>query len=349
MNPIKINSFEISENSDCYIIAELSANHCQKLEIALDSVKSIKRTGANAIKLQTFRPESLTLNVDSDDFNANPNSPWKGRRLYDLYKETRLPYEWYDEIFELAQSLDLDCFSSPFDFEAVEILEAYNPPAYKIASFEITDIPLIECVAKLQKPVIISTGVAMEEDIQLAVDTCHNVGNENVILLKCTSQYPTPLHEVHLGQVPFLRERFNKFIGLSDHTLGWMVPFMSFGFGVKVVEKHFKLDDSIQSADSSFSLSETEFTEMVEKVRQAETIIGSSEFGNDERAQLRRQRRRSLYIADDVKRGDVLSALNVKSVRPGHGLHPKFYYDILGKVFTEDFKKGTPLDKSNFE
>ncbi|MFT5878100.1 MAG: pseudaminic acid synthase, partial [Salibacteraceae bacterium] len=273
-----MNFLEARKNKRVYIIAELSANHGNSLEVALRSVEAAKRTGADAIKLQTYTADSMTLKVDSPDFMANPNGPWAGRYLYELYEEAALPYEWHQPIFTHAKNLGLDCLSSPFDKNAVDFLETFDPPAYKIASFEITDIPLIQYVAEKGRPVIMSTGIASLDDIELAVKTCRDVGNNDITVLKCTSSYPTKPEDANLCMISDLREKFQVIPGLSDHTLGIVAPVLSVAQGAKVIEKHFILDKSIGGPDASFSLDEVEFTEMVTAVRKAEKMIGSVDY-----------------------------------------------------------------------
>ncbi|MEM9849841.1 MAG: pseudaminic acid synthase, partial [Bacteroidota bacterium] len=327
----------------CYIIAELSANHGNRLEIALDSVRAIKATGADAVKLQTFRPESMTLDSDKELFMANPKGAWAGRRLFDLYSETMLPWEWHQPIFELAAKLELDCFSSPFDQEAVDFLEQFNPPAYKIASFEITDVPLIEYAAAKGKPMIISTGVARLSDIENAITACKKVGNEDITILKCTSAYPTPPEDMNLRMMQDIAERFSVKVGLSDHSLGTAAPMLAVALGASVIEKHFILDRSIISADAAFSLDPTEFKQLVDQVRLTETLLGEKNYTFDAKMQQRSHASRSIFIIKDVKKGEVLNLDNIKSIRPRYGLAPKLLPEVLGKRFVDDFERGTPL------
>lgn len=331
-----------------FIVAELSANHGGEIEIAKETIRAARRAGANAIKLQTYRPDTITLDAQTDDFLIKGGTIWDGMYLYDLYQEAFMPWEWHQELFETAKEEGLVCFSSPFDFTAVDLLESLDAPAYKIASFEITDIPLIRYCAEKGKPMIISTGVASEEDIQLAVDTCRAVGNDDITLLLCTSAYPAKIEEANLVMIKDLKERFNVKSGLSDHTLGPLVPALSVAFGAQMIEKHFILDKSIGGHDASFSLDEKEFKEMVEAVRNAEAAIGQVDYKVTPEKEVRRRSVRSLYVSEDVKKGDLISAKNVKSVRPGFGLSPKYYYEILGRQFKGDFVKGTALKKSMF-
>ena len=333
----------IPSSDKTYIIAELSANHGGNLETALASVDAICRTGANAIKLQTFTPESMTMNLDADDFKANPSGPWAGRKMYDLYKETMLPWEWHKPIFERAKKNGIDCFSSVFDVKAVDFLDQFDPPAFKIASFEITDIPLIKYTAERKKPIIISTGIATMEDIELAISTCLQAQNDKIVILKCTSAYPTPPEEANLRGILTLKKMFDVEVGLSDHTMGHEAAIIAVSLGARVIEKHFILNRSIQSADSSFSLDEEEFKTMVEKVRLTEEMLGSHEFSLDRKTISRRSKSRSIYIVNDIKKGDSFSFENLKSIRSNKGLHPRFLSEVIGKKSNEDLKKGNPF------
>lgn len=346
---MKIANFTIDQNSPVFIIAELSANHNGSIETAIETVKAAKRAGANCIKLQTFTADTITLDSNKEDFKINQGTLWDGQYLYDLYKSTHLPWEWHKELMEVAKEEGLICFSSPFDPISVEFLETLNVPAYKIASFEITDIPLIELVASKGKPVIISTGIAEEKDIELALDACKRMGNNNIALLKCTSSYPAPIDEANMCMVKDLANRFNVISGLSDHTLGATVPVVATVFGAKIIEKHFILDRSTCGADASFSMNESEFTEMVKAVREAESAIGIVDYSLTEKQKKGKDFCRSLYIVKDVKAGDILMQENVRSIRPGFGMHPKFYNEVLGKKVLCSIEKGTPLDWKYFD
>lgn len=344
---MKIANFIIDQNSPVFIIAELSANHNGSIETAIETVRAAKRAGADCIKLQTFTADTITLNSTREDFKINQGTLWDGQYLYDLYKSTHLPWEWHKEIMKVAKEEGLVCFSSPFDPTSVEFLETLNVPAYKIASFEITDIPLIELVASKGKPVIISTGIAEEKDIELALDACKRMGNNDIALLKCTSSYPAPINEANMSMVKDLADRFNVISGLSDHTLGATVPIVATVFGAKIIEKHFILDRSIGGADASFSMNESEFAEMVKAVREAESAIGIVDYSLTEKQKKGKDFCRSLYVVEDIKAGDVISEKNLRSIRPGFGAHPKYLSQVLGKVFKKDLKKGTPFDLSH--
>jgi len=337
---MKIGNFKIDQNSPCFIIAELSANHNGSLQTAIETIKSAKRAGADAIKLQTYTPDTITIDSDKDDFVIK-GTIWEGKNLHKLYQEAYTPWEWHEILFKTANEEGLICFSSPFDKTAVDLLESLNTPAYKIASFEITDIPLIEYTASKMKPIILSTGISTQEDISLAIDACLRVGNKNVALLKCTSSYPAPIDEANLKMIKDLASRYNVITGLSDHTIGSLAPIISICFGAKIIEKHFIIDRSIGGPDSTFSMNEQEFTEMVNLVRQAESAIGKVDYTLSEKQIISRAHSRSLYVVTNVKAGDIFTEENVKSIRPGFGLHPKFYQEILGKKAKSDIEKGT--------
>ena len=317
--------------NNVFIIAELSANHAGKIETAIDTIKAAKRTGADAIKLQTYTADTLTLDIDSGDFIIKSGSIWDGKTYHQLYQEAYTPWEWHEDLFRVAKEEGLICFSSPFDKTAVDFLEELECPIYKIASFEITDIPLIEYVASKGKPVIISTGIAEFEDIKLAIDTCRNAGNNDITLLKCTSSYPASVDEANLVMIRKFAEDFGVKVGLSDHTLGITVPVVSVAMGATVIEKHFILDRAIGGPDASFSLDEKEFTEMVTAVRQAEKAIGKETYTLTEKQKSGKAFARSLYVAENINEGEEITEVNVRSVRPGFGLHPKYLKQLIGR------------------
>lgn len=346
---MKIGSFDINAQSGVFIIAELSANHNGSLEVAIDTIKAAKRSGADAIKLQTYTADTLTIDCDKEDFVLRSNSIWDGRTYYDLYQEAYTPWEWHEALFKAAKEEGLICFSSPFDKTAVDFLENLETPAYKIASFEITDIPLIEYVASKQKPVIISTGIATEADISLALEACHRMGNRDIALLKCTSSYPAPIEEANLVMVQDLATRFGVISGLSDHTMGSTAPVVATVFGAKIIEKHFILDRSIGGPDASFSMNEAEFTQMVQAVREAEKAIGQVDYQLTEKQAKGRAFSRSLYVVEDVKEGELFTEKNVRSIRPGFGLHPKYYTSVLGQKATMNISRGTRLEEEMFK
>ena len=333
----------LSKNNNCFIIAELSANHGGDIEIAKETVRAAKRAGADAIKLQTYTADTITLNVKNKDFEITQGTHWDGQYLYDLYKEASLPWAWHKELYELAAEEGLVCFSSPFDKTAVDFLEELGNPIYKVASFEITDIPLIEYIASRGKPVIISTGIADISDVELAIDTCKKAGNDQITILKCTSAYPALAEDANLITIPDIIERFGVDSGLSDHTLGIEAPVVAVVLGAKVIEKHFILNKEIGGPDAHFSLDEGEFSDMVSAVRKAEQMMGVVDYEMTEKKKRSREFSRSLYIAEDVKKGDVITIENVRSVRPGYGMHPKYLKEILGKTFSANFLKGAQM------
>lgn len=332
-----------------YLIAELSANHGGSLDTALKTVRAASNSGADAIKLQTYRADTITLNSNKDYFQITEGTLWDGRTLYNLYEEAYTPWEWHKPIFEEAKKLGLDCFSSPFDFTAVDFLEQFNPPYYKIASFEINDIPLIEYTASKGRPMIISTGMGDELDIEKAVNACKMVGNNNITLLKCTSAYPAPLDVSNLKTIPKLADRFKTKVGLSDHTEGFIAPVVATALGATVIEKHFILDKSVGGPDASFSMTPEEFKFMAEQVRNASLSLGIASFDIPEKSVANKKFRRSLFVSANVKKGEKLTSENVKSVRPSLGLAPERYLEVLGKVATKDLEFGEPLKESDFE
>lgn len=340
---MKIGNRKIGGDNPCFIIAELSANHNGDLNIAIETIRAAKKTGADAIKLQTYTPDTLTIDCDNKHFKIDNGTLWDGKTLYELYAEAFTPWEWHKKLFEVAEEEELICFSSPFDFTAVDFLEELNVPAYKIASFEIQDIPLIEYAASKGKPIIMSTGIADEADIQLAVNACRRVGNNDIILLKCTSSYPAPLELANLKTIPDLKERFSVEVGFSDHTYGYLAPIVATTLGATVIEKHFILDKSIGGPDADFSLDVKSFTELVDKVRDTEKLLGKISYEISEKVQNNRKFAKSLFVCENIKKGDLITENNVRAIRPGYGLHPKHYYYILGKKAKQDIKRGTPL------
>lgn len=340
---MKIGNKEIGNKNPCFIIAELSANHNGSLEVAIETIRAAKKTGADAIKLQTYTPDTMTINSDNSHFQITGGTLWDGKTLYELYEEAYTPWEWHKRLFEVAEEEGLICFSSPFDITAVDFLEDLNVPAYKIASFEIQDIPLIEYTASKGKPIIMSTGIADEADIKLAVETCRNVGNNQIILLKCTSSYPAPLELANLNTIPDLKTKFDVEVGFSDHTYGALAPTIAVTLGATVIEKHFILHKDIGGPDADFSLDVNEFTEMVNKVRDTEKLLGKVSYDVSEKVKTNRKFARSLFVVENVKIGDLITKDNVRSIRPGNGLHPKYYKEILGKKFNKNVSVGEPL------
>jgi len=327
-----------------FIIAELSANHGGDINVAIETIRAAKRTGADAIKIQTFTADTITTDVKSDYFKINHGTAWDGQYLYDLYKKAALPWDWHKKLFEVAKEENIICFSSPFDPTAVDLLEELECPMYKIASFEITDIPLIKYVASKQKPIIISTGIAVLTDIELAIQTCLDQGNNQITILKCTSAYPAQPEDVNLLTIPDIKSKFGVKVGLSDHTLGIEAPILSVALGAEVIEKHFILDKSIGGPDAHFSLDEIEFTQLVKAVRKAQLMIGKVDYEMTKSKMKSREFSRSLFVVSEMKKDDEISIENVRSIRPGFGLHPKYLEEILGKRVNLDLKKGTPFD-----
>ncbi|MCE5205757.1 MAG: pseudaminic acid synthase [Porphyromonadaceae bacterium] len=326
-----------------FIIAEMSANHNGNKQTAFNTIKAAKEAGADAIKLQTYTADTITIDSKKDDFKIK-GTIWEDRYLYDLYKEAYTPWEWHEELFRIAKEEGIVCFSSPFDISAVDFLESLHNPIYKIASPEITDIPLIEYTASKGKPMIISTGIATDEDIQLAVDTCRAVGNNDITLLKCTSSYPAPIEEANLSMIPDLAKRFDVQSGLSDHTIGSIAPIVATALGATVIEKHFIINRSIGGPDSSFSMIKTEFTEMVKAVREVEKALGKIDYTLTEKQKSSRVFSRSLYVVENIREGELVTEKNVRSIRPGFGLHPKYYKEILGKKANKNLKKGDAFE-----
>lgn len=345
---MKIANFDFDSN-ETFIIAELSANHNGSLQTAKDSIKAAKDIGANAVKLQTYTADTITLNSKADDFKISQGTLWDGKYLYDLYQEAYTPWQWHKELFDYAKELDIIIFSSPFDKTAVDLLESLNAPAYKIASFEITDYELIEYTAKKQKPIIISTGIATIDEIQDAVDICKSVGNENIILLKCTSAYPAPLEEANLLTIPNLAQTFGVISGFSDHTIGATAPIVAVTLGARVIEKHFILDRSIGGADAQFSMQKDEFEDMIVKIRQTEKLLGKVDYSLTQKRKSSRVFSRSLYVSKDIKKDEIFTEDNIRSVRPGYGLHPKYLKDILGKKANKDLSFATALSLKDIE
>jgi pseudaminic acid synthase len=329
-------------NEKVFIIAELSANHNQDFELAKKGVLIAHEAGCDAIKLQTYTPLSLTLDIKEERFKAG--DLWSDEYLYDLYERACMPYEWHQPLKEYADALGIILFSSPFDHEAVDLLEGIDVPAYKIASFEITDIPLIKYAASKHKPMIISTGVANQEDIELALKTCQSVGNNDIVLLKCTSAYPASPESMNLLTIQDMKERFGVEVGLSDHTLGNDAVIASVALGARVIEKHFTPDENIKTPDGAFSLSPKELQKMVQSVRNVEKMLGKVCYEERSKAYAR-----SLYACKEIKKGEAFTKHNIKSIRPGDGLHPKYYEKLLTKTASKDIQAGTPLHENHIE
>ncbi|NFE60774.1 pseudaminic acid synthase [Clostridium botulinum] len=344
MNKIKIKNKVIGGNNPTFIIAEMSANHLQNFENAVKLIKAVKDAGADAIKLQTYTPDTITIDCDNEYFQINQNTIWDGTTLHKLYREAYTPWEWQPRLKKIAEEEGLICFSSPFDKTSVDFLEKMDVPAYKIASFEINDIPLIEYVASKGKPIIISTGIATISEIHEAINACKKVNNNQIILLKCTSAYPSPMKDMNLKTIPNISETFNVISGISDHTLGIEVPIASIALGAKVIEKHVTLLRADGGPDAKFSLEPHEFKNMVTSVRNIEKALGNVTYELTEKQMNSREHSRSLFIVKDIKKGEKFTTDNVKSIRPGFGLKPKYINDVIGKISNVDIEKGTPME-----
>lgn len=340
---MKIVDFEIGKNKT-FIVAELSANHNGSLDIAIKTIEAAKRAGADAIKLQTYRADTISVNSNSDKFIIKGDTLWDGLSYYELYDKAHTPWQWHETLKKVANDLGLILFSSPFDKTAVDFLEKLNMPAYKIASFEINDLPLIEYTASFGKPIIISTGVATKEEIMDACNVCRKVGNNNIILLKCTSSYPAPLEEANLIMIKQMAKDFNVLTGLSDHTLNNIVSSAAVALGACMVEKHFILDKSINSPDNKFSLDEFAFKEFVDNIRLVESAIGNNSYDISDLSKKNRHFMRSLYAIKDIEKGEVFSYSNISSFRPNLGISPKYLGDIIGKKAKDKIIKNTPIN-----
>lgn len=329
----------MKQRNKTFIVAEMSANHNHHLDVAIKTIKAAKKAGADAIKIQTYTADTLTLDCDKPDFVVGKGL-WEGETFYNLYKKAYTPWEWHEELYHVAKEEGLVCFSTPFDNTAVDLLESLNNPIYKIASFEITDISLIKYIASKQKPIILSTGIATEDDIALALETIYSTGNRDVTLLKCTSAYPAKIEDANLLTIPDMKHKYHTKVGLSDHSAGCVVPMAAVAIGAEVVEKHFILDKSIGGPDSGFSMEMKDFKEMVDNVRMVEASMGEVYYPTDPITIKGREGCRSLYVAENVKAGDIVTEKNVRSVRPGYGLHPKYLPEIIGKRINRDLTKG---------
>jgi len=340
---IKIGDRLIGEHYPVYIIAELSANHNQNFDQAVQLIIAAKKAGADAIKLQTYTPDTITIDCDNENFRIGKGTIWEGRNLYELYKEAYTPWEWQPKLKEIANDLGMDLFSTPFDKTAVDFLEKMDVPAYKIASFELVDIPLIQYVAKTGKPIIMSTGMASLAEIDEAVTAAREAGCKEIALLKCTSAYPADPAEMNLCTIPHMAEAFGVPVGLSDHTLGISVPVAAVALGACIVEKHFTLSRSIPGPDSAFSLEPHEFKAMVEAIRTVEKALGEVQYKVAEHELPSRVFRRSLFVVHEMKAGEMFTGENVRSIRPGHGLHTRHLEEVIGRHASQDIKCGTPL------
>jgi pseudaminic acid synthase len=340
---IEIGRRRVGAGEPVYCIAEVSANHNQNFETAVRIVQAAKDAGADAVKLQTYTPDTITIQSNRECFQVGGGTIWDGRSLYDLYKEAYTPWEWQPKLKKIADDLGMQCFSSAFDASAVDFLESMNVPAHKVASFELVDLPLIQKMASTRKPLIMSTGMATIEEIEEAVTTARRAGATQIALLKCTSAYPAPADEMNLRTIPELGRRFDVPVGLSDHTMGIAVPVAAVSLGACIIEKHLTLSRAAGGPDGAFSLEPEEFKAMVEGVRTAEKALGSVHFGVSDREGRSRVFRRSLFVVRDLKKGEKFSSENVRSIRPGDGLHTRHLAEVLGKTAALDIAQGTPL------
>jgi pseudaminic acid synthase len=327
---------------NCFIVAEISANHGQSFKRAAALIKKAKEAGADAVKFQCYTPDSLTINCDNKYFRIK-HPKWGGQTLYQLYQKAYTPWDWFKELKKIAESLGLVFFATAFDKTAVDFLEDLDVPIHKIASFELVDLPLIEYIAKTKKPLILSTGMATLKEIKEAVETAKKAGAKDIILLKCVSSYPASPEEMNLRTIPDMAKRFNLPVGLSDHTIGVATSIAAVCLGAKLVEKHFCLSRKIETPDSFFSLEPKEFKLLVENIRIVEKALGKVHYGLTEEEKRSRVFRRSLFIIKDVKKNEKFTEENIKSIRPSFGLPPKYLYEVIGKKAKENIKKGTPL------
>lgn len=335
---------ESFKSDKTFIIAELSANHNQNFELAAKTIEAMAASGADAVKVQTYKPGSLVMDIDNSHFGMIKSGLWKGVTRYQLYEGACMPYEWHKPLKEVAEKLGMVFFSTPFDLEGVDVLEDVDIPIYKIASFEVNDIPLIKKVAACHKPIIMSTGVADYNDIRIALNACHEMGNDDVSLLKCTSEYPATFEQANLVTIPDMIKTFGVKVGVSDHTMGYIVPMTAVALGARIIEKHFILDRCLGGADSSFSMEPTEFRQMVDNVRDVEKTFGyvKSEITDHDRA-----KRRAIYATEDIHPGDDFTWENTRSFRPADGLSPVYYEKMLGQKSKRFIPKGEPLQLSD--
>lgn len=343
ITPISINERLIGPGYPAYVVAELSANHRQKYNEAVKLIKTAKEAGADAVKLQTYTPDTITIQSDAPEFRVSGGTPWDGKTLYELYNEAYTPWEWQPKLKKIADDLGIDLFSTPFDKTAVDFLEHMGVPAYKVASFELVDIPLIEYMASKGKPIILSTGMATRAEIDEAVSAARKAGATQIALLKCTSAYPAPPEDMNLRTIPHLAKKFGVPVGLSDHTLGIAVPVAAVALGACIIEKHFTLSRNVPSPDSAFSLEPDEFRAMVEAIRTAEKALGEVNYEVSEQEAKSRVFRRSLFVVKDMKAGEIFTEENMRSIRPGYGLPPKYLKDVLGRRAARDIQRGTPI------
>lgn len=341
---IKIGNRYVGEGERTFLVAEVSANHLQDYGRAEAIIRAAKEAGADAVKLQTYTPDTITLDCDNDYFQITQGTIWDGTTLHKLYEEAYTPWEWQPKLMELANGLGMECFSSPFDATAVDFMREMDMPAYKVASFEINDIPLIRRIARIGKPIIFATGIAYLEDIERALAVCKEEGNEQVILLKCTSTYPSPYEDMNLKVIPHMAETFDCLAGLSDHSMGTAVAVAGVALGAKMVEKHLTLSRADGGPDAAFSMEPEEFRKMAEEIRIVEKALGRVTYELTEKQKKSREDGRSLFVVEDIGKGEIFTEENVRSIRPAFGMHTMYYDEVIGKTARADIAKGTPLD-----
>jgi N-acetylneuraminate synthase len=339
---IEIGKRLIGSTEEPYIIAELSANHGGSLERAKQTIAAAKLAGAHAVKIQSYTPDTMTIDCSKEDFQIKQGL-WKGYSLYQLYSLAQTPYEWHQDIFNHAKKIGITLFSTPFDESAVELLESLDTPAYKLASFEITDIPLIKTIAETKKPILMSTGMATLEEVSEAVEVAKSAGNDKIVLLHCISSYPASLESANLQNIPILREQFNLDVGLSDHTMGATAAAVSIALGAVVIEKHFKLDENENGPDASFSIDQVEMRELVNTSKKVWSALRNSTFSRSNEESENIVFRRSIYFVKDKKAGQTVEESDIKRIRPGHGLHPRHYQNVIGKTLLQDVERGDAL------
>ena len=347
---IKIGNSYIGLNQPCYIVAELSANHQGSLDFMLRMIREAKKIGANAIKIQTYTADTITLNSNKKDFKIPNNSPWKKfKNLWNLYDNAKTPLEWHKRIFNEAKKNKIDIFASVFDETLVDFLEELNCPAYKIASAEINHIPLIKKVAKTKKPIILSTGLANKNDLEIAIKTIKKCNNEKIIVLKCVSSYPAPLEESNLKTILDIEKKYGVLAGVSDHTEGSIVPITSCSIGAKVIEKHLDIENNKKSIDSFFSMKSDSFKEMIKSVRMTEKALGKIDYSISKSSKASQNNKNSIYVCKNIKKGEYFSKENIKIIRPGYGLHPIYWESVLGKKSRKNLSYGDPLRLNNIQ
>jgi N-acetylneuraminate synthase len=343
INPLHIGDRQIGPHQPVYVVAEMSGNHGQDFNQAVEIIRMAKQAGADAVKLQTYTPDTLTINSSNEVFKVSQGTIWQGRTLYDLYSEAYTPWEWQPKLKQVANDLGLQLFSTPFDDSSVDFLLSLDIPVFKVASFEVVDLPLLKRIASTGKPIIMSTGMATLSEIDEAVRAVQSTGNNAIALLKCTSAYPAPPEEMNLRTIPFLSEAFEAPVGLSDHTLGIAVAVAAVSLGACIIEKHFTLSRANPGPDSEFSLEPHEFKAMVEAIRTTEKALGNVDFSITPQENLSRVFRRSLFVVKNINQGEKFTNENIRSIRPANGLPPKFLDAILGRHASKDIEFGTPL------